>query len=137
MPKRIYLFILIFANICSCANHNDTYEWKSIKVVATAFNSVYSQTDGTPNVAAWGDTLVPGMYCIAVSRDLIALGLDHNTKVRIEGKDNVYLVKDKMNARYTKKIDIFMGKDVKKAKEWGRKALTIQYRIKKTDAAEK
>ena len=43
----------------------------------------------------------------------------------------IYLVKDKMNRRYSNKIDIFMGKDVTKAKKWGNKKLMIQYRVKK------
>ncbi|QCX00058.1 hypothetical protein FGM00_08060 [Aggregatimonas sangjinii] len=126
-----YLVILVstyFLGACT----EDKYEWKSLPVKVSAYNSVSWQTDGKPNLAAWGDTLKPGMKCIAVSRDLIGLGLDHNTQVKIEGFDGIYLVKDKMNSRYTNKIDIFMGKDVEKAREWGNQELTIQYRVEKS-----
>ncbi|GAL15331.1 hypothetical protein JCM19233_6349 [Vibrio astriarenae] len=37
-----------------------------------------------------GDRLKPGMKSIAVSRDLIALGLTHNQEVRIEGFEGTY-----------------------------------------------
>ena len=119
--------ILLFAAACS----ERAYEWKSIPVTASAYNSVHWQTDGKPSLAAWGDTLVPGMKCIAVSRDLISLGLEHNTQVKIDGFDGIFLVKDKMNARYSDRIDIFMGKDVEKARAWGNKKLHIQYRVEK------
>lgn len=35
----------------------DDYEWKTITVTATAYNSVKSQTQGNPIIAAWGDSL--------------------------------------------------------------------------------
>jgi len=41
------------------------------------------------------------------------------------------LVKDKMASRMKNKIDIYMGRDIEKAKEWGTKTLKIQYRIQK------
>jgi len=106
-----------------------------MEVTASAYNSVPSQTDNQPAVAAWGDTLKPGMKSIAVSRDLIAKGLDHNTKVKIEGLDGIYLVKDKMHSRWRNKIDIYMGTDIKKAQDWGIKKLSIQYapKIKNKD----
>ncbi|MDC0008177.1 3D domain-containing protein [bacterium] len=131
MHNKALLLVFIFCVFLSCGENNDGFEWKTMEVKASAYNSVASQTDGKPSLAAWGDTLVPGQKVIAISRDLIALGIDHNTQVKIEGLNGTYLVKDKMNARYTKKIDIFMGKDVARAKEWGIKKLTIQYRVKK------
>ncbi|WP_274475516.1 3D domain-containing protein [Mangrovimonas aestuarii] len=108
---------------------SDTVKWKSIEVMASAYNSVESQTNEKPNLSAWGDTISPGDKIIAVSRDLIDLGLGHNTKVKIEGFDGVYLVKDKMHSRWTKHIDIYMGNNVDKAKEWGRRKVTIEYEV--------
>ena len=32
-----------------------------------------------------------------------------------------------MNKRWEKKIDIYMGTDVKKAREWGKKTVTIYW----------
>lgn len=43
----------------------------NLRVTATAYNSHSSQTDSTPNIAAWGDRLRPGMKAIAISRDLL------------------------------------------------------------------
>ncbi len=100
---------------------------QSMTVTATAFNSVRGQTDGQPNVAAWGDILDPSIPTIAVSRDLLKLGLTHNTEVRIDGYDEVFLVRDKLNKRFTERIDIYMGKDVAAAREFGKQQLTIRW----------
>ena len=92
------------------------------KVSATAYNSLPYQTrpGSSGNIAAWGDTLVPGMKCIAVSRDLLDSGLTRNARVLIEGfEGDTFLVKDKMNHRFRRRIDLYMGKDVQKAKEFG------------------
>ena len=109
------------------------YIWKSIDVTATAYNSVPSQTQGNPIIAAWGDSLKLEIPSIAVSRDLLALGITHNTPVKIEGFDSIFLVKDKMNKRWRNRIDIYMGKDIKKAKKWGRKKICIEYGLPKAN----
>ncbi len=109
----------------------DIYEWKTISVTASAYNSLAYQTDSSPSIAAFGDSLKPGMKCIAVSRDLLKLGIKHNTPVKIEGFDSIYLVKDKMNARWEKRIDIYMGTDIKAARNWGKKQVSITYGIPK------
>jgi 3D (Asp-Asp-Asp) domain-containing protein len=98
-----------------------------MEVTATAYTSSPRETDSTPFLAAWGDTLKPGMKSIAVSRDLLKLGLTHNKKVKIEGLKGSYIILDKMNKRWEKKIDIYMGTDVKKAKEWGKNKVTIYW----------
>lgn len=104
---------------------------KQLKVTATAFNSVPSQTDiNHPLITAWGDKLQPGMKCIAVSRDLIQMGLTHGTEVTIEGLPGTYKVLDKMNKRWEKKIDIYMGNNVEAAKQWGVKQVIISWNPK-------
>jgi len=97
-------------------------------VTASAYNSTKAQTDGNPNVTAWGDSLKPGLKYIAVSRDLIKKGLKHNTPVVIKGLPGLYLVKDKMHPKWRNKIDIYMGTDIKSARQWGRKKVIISYR---------
>ena len=131
---RFYTVLLAILLLTSCKiKEEDPYIWKEIKVKATAYNSLRYQTSLNPSIAAWGDSLKPGMKCIAVSRDLIKLGLKHNTPVKIQGLDSIYLVKDKMHRRKRNQIDIYMGKDVKKAKNWGVQRLTIQYGVLKSE----
>ena len=101
---------------------------KRLKVTATAYTSHVNQTDSTPNIAAWGDRLKPGMKVIAVSRDLLNVyGLKHKQKVRIKGLEGEYVVLDKMNKRWRKKIDIYMGMNKKKAFRWGRRKVEIYW----------
>jgi 3D (Asp-Asp-Asp) domain-containing protein len=100
----------------------------SLKVTATAYNSLRAQTDSTPNIAAWGDRLRPGMRVIAVSRDLLRRsGLKHNTLVKIKGYPGTYRVKDKMNRRFRKRIDIYMGKNRRKARRFGMRKVVINW----------
>jgi 3D (Asp-Asp-Asp) domain-containing protein len=127
-----------FALLCitivffACKNQNDEPEkpdyksWKSMELTASSYNSVENQTKkGNIGLAAWGDTLKPGVKAIAVSRDLIKMGFEHNTRVKIKGLDGYYKVMDKMNRRWKKKIDIYMGTDVQKARNWGKKKVTV------------
>jgi 3D (Asp-Asp-Asp) domain-containing protein len=100
---------------------------QSIVVTATAYNSVQEQTSDEPTVAAWGDRLEPGMKVIAVSRDLIPLGLDYRAPVSIEGLPGEYLVIDKMHARWEKRIDIYMGADREAALAWGARRVRIRW----------
>lgn len=124
--------LLVFFSACKNLKDREVEtDWDTICVTATAYNSVDYQTENNPNITAWGDTLKPGMNAIAVSRDLMKLGLDHNAKIKIEGFDSIFLVKDKMHYRWRNKIDIYMGKDVEKARQFGRKKLNIAYIFKK------
>jgi 3D (Asp-Asp-Asp) domain-containing protein len=118
-----------FLTFCfSCSEKEKKF--KTLEVTANAYNSFHWQTKVTnSNVAAWGDTLSPGERSIAVSRDLIDSGLVHNKVVFIEGFEGEYLVKDKMNKRYKKRIDIFMGKDLKRAREFGKRKLKIWWEV--------
>lgn len=107
---------------------------QSLEVTATAYTMAEAETKkGNVGLAAWGDQLEPGMKAIAVSRDLIDMGLDHETEVRIEGLKGTYVVRDKMNKRWEKKIDIFMGKDREKAMEWGKRKVIIHWTNKPDD----
>ena len=99
-----------------------------LRVQATAYSSHVGQTDSTPFLAAWNNHIRPGMKIIAVSRDLITkYGLGNGKKVRIQGLPGYYTVRDKMNKRYTKRIDIYMGTNRRKALRWGRKRTVIYW----------
>ncbi|WP_242094599.1 3D domain-containing protein [Aestuariivivens sediminicola] len=128
--------IIIFPVVlwhCKQPDPYANYTWHALEVTATAYNSLSSQTDGDPHITAFGDSLVPGLPYIAVSRDLLKMGLKHNTPVKIEGLDQIYVVKDKMHSRWKHHIDIYMGLDVKAARAWGRKKISISYGVPAED----
>ena len=125
LPGQLTLWLvmaLIVGTLTSCSG-----EQQSLTVTATAYNSVPGQTQGDPNVGAWGDRIRPGDKVIAVSPDLLALGLERGTKVRIEGVSGTYRVADRTNSRLERTIDIYMGTDVEKAREWGRQQVEIRW----------
>jgi 3D (Asp-Asp-Asp) domain-containing protein len=99
----------------------------SLVVTATAYNSLHGQTNGTPDIAAWGDELRPGMKAIAVSKDLQAAGLTRGMKVKIDGLPGEYVVLDRMPSRWEKRIDIYMGEDVGAARQWGKRQVRIYW----------
>jgi len=122
--KKVNCFIILIMMyaLYGCSDNSNALE-----VTATAYTSSVGETDSTPWLAAWGDTLTPDTRSIAVSRDLIKIGLGHGAEVSIDGIDGTFKVLDKMNKRWTKKIDIYMGENTKKAKEWGKKQVVIRW----------
>jgi LysM repeat protein len=104
------------------------YGKRKLRVTATAYSSHRAQTDKTPFLAAWNNRLRPGMKIIAVSRDMLTkYGMKNGTKVRIAGLPGIYRVRDKMNKRYKKRIDIYMGVNRRKALRWGRRNVVIYW----------
>ncbi len=101
---------------------------RKLRVTATAYSSHRGQTDKTPFLAAWNNRIRPGMKIIAVSRDMLTrYGLRNGSKVRIGGLPGLYTVRDKMNKRYRKRIDIYMGTNRRRALRWGRRSVVIYY----------
>ena len=123
----LFIFLVVLTSCKKFNASDEDLDWDTICVTATAYNSVEYQTEGHPSITAWGDTLKPGMNAIAISRDLLKLGLDHNSKIKIEGFDSVFLIKDKMHYRWRNRIDIYMGKDVERARNFGRQKINISY----------
>ena len=115
----ILISILAFLHCKEEEKKQDLYEWKTIEVIATAYNSLAYQTNSNPSIGAFGDSLVPGMRCIAVSRDLLKMGIKHNTPVKIEGLDSIYLVKDKNECALEKTYRCIHGHRCKSSKELG------------------
>lgn len=103
----------------------------SLNVTATAYNATHAQTDATPHVGAWGDHLddavEPGVRVIAVSPDLLKKGLRRGQRVRIHGLKGEFVVLDKMPRRWRNRIDIYMHKDVRAARQWGRRRVKISW----------
>jgi 3D (Asp-Asp-Asp) domain-containing protein len=116
--------LALAATACAAAGEA---EEQSRVVTATAYNSLPGQTAGNPAVGAWGDRLRPGMKAVAVSRDLLELGLRRGTRLRIEGLSGEYVVLDKMGKRWKNKVDIYMGEDVEAARAWGRRRVRIRW----------
>lgn len=97
-------------------------------VTATAFNSTRAQTDRNPSIAACGNRIAPGHKIVAVSRDLEALGLSCGREIRIHGMEGTWTVVDRTAADRTRQIDIYMGRDVQAAREWGVQEVEITWR---------
>ena len=134
MSARLLVASLIIAGLliltsCSTIQKPLQEKQQSLLVTATAFNSLPKQGQGNPNVGAWGDRITPGVNAIAVSDDLVSLGLKRGTRVRIEGMQNEYVVLDRMPARWKKRIDIYMGNDVKAARAWGKREVKIYWTV--------
>jgi len=134
MYSRLFLatfFLLIILTFTSCSTLQKIPQEKqqTIVVTATAFNSLPKQGQGDPNIGAWGDRITPGINAIAVSADLLSIGLNRGTRVRIEGLRNEYVVLDRMPAKWKKRIVIYMGNDVKAARSWGRREVNIYWTV--------
>jgi 3D (Asp-Asp-Asp) domain-containing protein len=106
---------------CASAPHRE------LTVTATAYNSLPGQTSDDPSLGAWGDRLAPGMRAIAVSHDLISLGLTRGVPVKIDGLPGEYVVLDKLAARWKRRIDIYMGTDEDAARRWGKRPVRISW----------
>lgn len=120
--RSLWLAALLLPAACATGPEH------ALDVVATAYTSHPGQTNAQPFLAAWGDQLEPGMRVIAVSRDLIELGLGRGTRVRIDGLPGEYVVLDKMARRWRRKIDIYMGEDIEAARRWGVRDVRIRWR---------
>ena len=94
----------------------ETYEVMSFDVTVTTYNPTRSQTDSTPNQTADGTIIKPWKATqyryVALSRDLIARWggpFEYGDYVVIEGTDGwdgVYQVRDTMNPKWVKRVDI-------------------------------
>jgi 3D (Asp-Asp-Asp) domain-containing protein len=110
-------------------------------VRATGYNSLASQTDGTPHVTATGTRTRFGV--LAVSRDLLAGDLPYGSLVRLRDKGTYYdgrgagryqglldghglfVVEDTMHARKRQQIDVWFG-DYASAVNWGVRELEVR-----------
>ncbi len=98
------------------------------QVVATVYNAVPEQTNSDPgHTASMFKLDLSNPYkhrIIAVSRDLL-VKFPMGTRVRVEGTsyDGIYVVEDKMNKRYTKRIDILINVEMRIGK-WNNVTIT-------------
>jgi 3D (Asp-Asp-Asp) domain-containing protein len=99
---------------------------QTLTVTAVAYTLDDDQTDDSEDIGAWGDELDDEAKVIAVSRDLLEMGLKRGTKVRIHGRRGEYVVLDLMHPRWKKRIDILMEDD-DDAFRWGRRKVKISW----------
>jgi 3D (Asp-Asp-Asp) domain-containing protein len=121
------LGVVLIIVLVSIGYERDAGYDHTLKVTATAYTSRPSETSGDPYLGAWNNRLTPGEKSIAVSWDLIERGLDNGTKVKIVGLPGTYEVRDKMHRRWRRKIDIYMGNDLKRARKWGKRKVTLRW----------
>ena len=97
----------------------DRMPHKTIKISTTAYNSLPNQTDTTPFQTADGTQVRDGI----VATNFLPMG----TRVKFPDiyGDKEFVVKDRMNARYFKHIDIWM-EDLSDAREFGNKYTALE-----------
>lgn len=90
-----------------------------VSVVATIYHAVPGQTDDTPNITATGFTInmdKPMSHrIIAVSRDLEKIGFTMNSQVCVTNAgsmNGVWTIRDRMNKRWTKRIDFLVNTSI-------------------------
>ena len=92
-------------------------------VTATIYHATPEQTDSTPDITASNkkiDLSNPLKHrWIAVSRDLEEKGLTFGVKVCVTGAgnfDGIWTVQDRMNRRWSHRIDFLVNKEIKGGK---------------------
>jgi 3D (Asp-Asp-Asp) domain-containing protein len=93
-------------------------EYYTTYITATAYTSRASETDDSPFTAAWGDQVYWGMVA--------SNAFPRGTKIQIPDYygDKVFVVLDRMNARYYYRLDIWMP-ELPDAKNWGSRYIKI------------
>lgn len=88
-------------------------------VMASAYSSTPDQTDSTPFITAWGTQVRDGI--------IAANFLPFGTLVKMPDLygDKIFVVEDRMNRRYTYKIDIWFPERAQ-AMEFGNKKVKIE-----------
>jgi len=87
---------------------------RTLKTTMTAYSSTPGQTDSTPFVTASGSCVRDSV----VASNYFRIG----TKIRLPELygDKIFVVEDRMNARYTNRVDVWM-KDIADARKFGLK----------------
>lgn len=92
---------------------------RTMTVTSTAYSSDVAQTDSTPFITASGTTVHHGV----VAANFLPIG----SKIKIPDYygDEIFVVEDRMNARYTKRLDIWMASRAE-AKQFGIRKVNIE-----------
>ena len=117
----ILSFVILIPNESS-EGSDATESYEVMEVTATTYTPSVRETDSTPLVTASGFKINPKNpkrhRIIAVSRDL-KRKYKFGTRVKVSGAGKYsgeYVVRDVMNKRYRKRIDILIGRKDKQTK---------------------
>ena len=127
VPEEDYKYEIDSLKEVDSKTYYEFKKGKKIKVTATVYNPVKSQTDDSPLITADNskinlEKLNSGeLKWIAVSRDLLSY-VDYGSKVHIRSKkdpkiNGVYIIHDTMHDRFTKRIDI-LSPEKEKSGKW-------------------
>ncbi len=107
---------LPFGQLPTSGLRNPTY---TMRVVASAYNSLPEQTDDTPFITANGTYVHDGV----IAANFLPMG----TLLKIPDYygDQVFIVADRMNKRYDQRIDIWM-EGVHEARQFGVRTVAIE-----------
>lgn len=107
-------------NASSTANltKNATSSAGTIREI-TMFTSRVSETDGDPCTAAWGENICKMDFNVCATN-----AFPHNTKLFVAGLGEC-VVKDKMNSRYTSRVDWYAKMDFNRAITFGKQNLLV------------
>ncbi|MEO5928167.1 MAG: hypothetical protein ABIO72_05585 [Patescibacteria group bacterium] len=117
-PKKVWNKINA-PDLTTPVEHSSEPAVRTIKVPTSAYNSEAGQTDSSPFTTADGSQVRDGIVA--------ANFLPHGTRIRIPDYfgDKVFEVHDRMNSRYTYKIDLWMLSH-KDALKWGVRNVTVE-----------
>jgi 3D (Asp-Asp-Asp) domain-containing protein len=99
---------------------------RELLVTAHAYTSRVEETDSQPTLAASGGRLRPGMRAIAVSPDLLAMGIEYGTRVELEGLGE-WIVLDRMGDAHRRAVDLYMGEDRDAALAFGKRRVKLRW----------
>ena len=90
----------------------------------TAYNSTIGQTDSTPCISADASNICKRYakgekICASNSYPL-------GSRLYVDGYGEC-TVADRMNRRYKDRVDVYFGKDVKRARNWGRRKTNVEH----------
>lgn len=107
------------ADLETKAEHSSEPAIRTMTVASTAYNSEPGQTDSSPFTTANGTRVYDGV----VAANFLPFG----TRIRIPDHfgDKVFVVHDRMNARYTQRVDIWML-NKSDAFKWGVRRVKIE-----------
>ena len=124
----LIFFLCIFIHLCifffrlpRIMEENKPKKPDMVQVLCTAYNNFVWQTDSTPDINAAGLKPVIG--------DVAANWLPLHTKIKIHHpafEGMVFTVRDRMNKCFSSRLDIFMSKDLKAARKFGKQILLVE-----------